>query len=180
MVHQRNPRRPGRRPIVVGVDGSPGSRAALRWALDQAQRTVAGIEAVIVWAQEPVLYYGYELASVTVTDNDLRAAADTVLMDTLVEVIGSHGRSVPVRPRVIPGRPVEELLRAAHSAQLLVLGGPTHGTIAGLLTGSVSHRCVQRAPCPVLIVPAASSTSRPASITRLDGWSPSHPAEGMQ
>jgi nucleotide-binding universal stress UspA family protein len=180
MMHQRNLPRPERRPIVVGVDGSPGSRAALRWALDQAARTAAGIEAVIVWAQEPVLCCGYELASVTVAADDLRAAADTVLMDTLVEVIGSHGRSVPVQPRVIPGRPVEELLRAAHSAQLLVLGGPTHGTMVGLLTGSVSHQCVQRASCPVVIVPAASSMSRPSSVARLEGWSASRPAEGTR
>jgi nucleotide-binding universal stress UspA family protein len=177
-MQQRNLRRPARRPIVVGVDGSPGSRAALRWALEHAQRTAAGIQAVIVWARDPVFSYGYEWASLAVADEDLGAAADTVLMDTLVEVIGSHGRSAPVQPRVILGRPAEELLRVARSAQLLVLGGPTHGTIAGLLSGSVSHQCVQRAECPVLIVPAAPSTTGPSSIARLEGRSTSHPAEG--
>jgi nucleotide-binding universal stress UspA family protein len=147
--------------------------------LVQAQRTAATVEAVIVWTREPVFYYGYEWASVAVADEDLGAAADTVLLDTLVEVVGSHGRSVPVQPRVVQGRPVEELLRVAGSAQLLVLGGPTHGTITGLLTGSVSHQCVQRSSCPVLIVPAAPSMSRPNSAARMEGWSTSHPAEGM-
>jgi nucleotide-binding universal stress UspA family protein len=178
MMNQRNLRRRGR-PIVVGVDGSPSSRAALRWALEQAERTTASVEAVIVWAREPVFYYGYEWASVAVADEDLGAAADEVLMDTLVEVVGSHGRSVPIQPRVIQGRPVEELLRVARPAQLLVLGGPTHGTIVGLLRGSVSHQCVQRASCPVLIVPAGSSMSRPSSAARMEGRSTSHPIEGM-
>jgi nucleotide-binding universal stress UspA family protein len=147
--------------------------------LGQAQRTTASVEAIIVWAGQPVFYYGYEWAAVAVADEDLGAAADTVLMDTLVEVVGSHGRSVPVRPRVIQGRPVEELLRAARSAEMLVLGGPTHGTIAGLVRGSVSHQCVQRCSCPVLIVPAAPSMSGPSSANRMDGRSTSHPAEGM-
>jgi nucleotide-binding universal stress UspA family protein len=147
--------------------------------LGQAQRTAADVEAVIVWAREPVFYYGYEWASVAVTDEDLGAAADTVLMDTLVEVVGSHGRSVPVQPRVIQGRPVEELLRVARPAELLVLGGPTHGTIAGLLRGSVSHQCVQHSKSPVLIVPAAPSLSRPSSAARMEGWATSPPVEGM-
>ena len=163
MMQQRYPRRPGRPPIVVGVDGSPASKAALRWALDQAGRTATGVEAVIVWAPETVYYYGYELAAMAVAGDDLAAAAETVLLDTLVEVVGDHGGSVPVQPRVVQGRPVDELLRAARTAPLLVLGGPTHGRITGLLTGSVSHQCVQRASCPVVITPATLSPSSSSS-----------------
>jgi nucleotide-binding universal stress UspA family protein len=163
MMQQRYSRRSGRRPIVVGVDGSPAAKAALRWALDQAGQTATGVEAVIVWAPETVLYYGYELAAMAVAGTDLAAAAETVLLDTLVEVVGDHGGSVPVQPRVVQGRPVDELLRAARTAQLLVLGGPTHGRITGLLTGSVSHQCVQRASCPVVITPATPSTSSAGS-----------------
>jgi nucleotide-binding universal stress UspA family protein len=178
MMQQRNLRRPGRRPIVVGVDGSPGSKVALRWALDQAGRTATSVEAVIVWAQETVFYYGYQWAPVAVADEDLAMAADTMLMDTLVEVIGEHGGSVPVQPRVIQGRPADELLRAARSAQLLVLGAPTHGPIVGLLRGSVSHQCVQRASCPVLITPATPRMVPPSSARPVGGRSTSHPAEG--
>jgi nucleotide-binding universal stress UspA family protein len=163
MMQQRYRGRPGRPPIVVGVDGSPASKAALRWALDQAARTATGVDAVIVWAPETGLYYGYELAAMAVPGEDLAAAAESVLLDTLVDVVGNHGGSVPVRPRVVQGRAVDELLRAARTAQLLVLGGPTHGRITGLLTGSVSHQCMQRASCPVVITPAAPSMSSTSS-----------------
>jgi nucleotide-binding universal stress UspA family protein len=73
------------------------------------------------------------------------------------------GGGAPIRPRVVQGRPAGELLRAARSAQLLVLGGPARGRVAGLLLGSVSQHCVQHATCPVLIVPTepALATARP-------------------
>jgi hypothetical protein len=66
------------------------------------------------------------------------------------------------------GSPATELLRAARSAQLLVLGAPTHGTLAGLLLGSVSHQCVQRASCPVLIAPAVPRRLPPPRAVKWD------------
>jgi nucleotide-binding universal stress UspA family protein len=179
VMHHRSRQQPERRPIVVGVDGSPGSKAALRWALDQADQTTTTVEAVIVWAQEAVFYYGYEWASVAVAGDDLAAAADTVLMDTLVEVTDDRGRSAPIRARVVQGRPVAELLRAAGSAQLLVLGGPTHGRVAGLVRGSVSHECLQHAPCPVLIVPAPAGVLVASAHTDKQDRAAPHPADGM-
>jgi nucleotide-binding universal stress UspA family protein len=142
---------PLRRTIVVGVNGSPGSKVALGWALEQAERTVANVEAVNVWTPQPACYACMPVAFAV---DDLAAAAESVLLDTLVEVTREYGRSMPIRPRVVRGFPAEELLRAARSAQLLVLGAPRHGALAGLLLGSVSHQCVQRASCPVLIAPA--------------------------
>ena len=177
MIH-RSPRQPERRPIVVGVDGSPGSKAALRWALNQAEQTTATVEAVIVWAPEATFYYGYEWASVADAGDDLPAAADTVLMDTLVEVTGERGRSAPIQPRVRQGRPVAELLRAAGSAQLLVLGGPAHGRIVGLVRGSVSHECLHHAPCPVLIVPATPGVLAASAHADKRGRAAPDPAEG--
>ncbi|WP_046568253.1 universal stress protein [Micromonospora sp. HK10] len=152
-----------RRTIVVGVDGSSGSKTALRWALEQAERTAADVEAVNVWTPEPA-HYAYLPVALAV--DDLASAAETALLDTLVEVTRQYGRSVPIRPRVLRGLPVEELLHAARSAQLLVLGAPTHGTLAGLLLGSVSHQCVQRATCPVLIAPAVPHRPSAQSL----GW----------
>lgn len=142
-------------PVVVGVDGSPGSVAALHWALEHAGRVGAEVEAVSVWTPLPAYAFAAAWVPVAAIDDDPAAAAESELLDVLVAVAREHGRSVPVRPRVVRGRPVEELLRAARSASLLVLGGPALGKAAGLLLGSVSHECVQRATCPVLIVPAA-------------------------
>jgi nucleotide-binding universal stress UspA family protein len=152
---------PWRRTIVVGVDGSAGSRNALRWALEQAERTAADVQAVNVWTPETTHYACMPMAFAV---DDLADAAEAVLLDTLVEVTREYGRSVPIRPRVLRGFPAEELLHAARSAQLLVLGAPAHGTMTGLLLGSVSHQCVQRATCPVLIAPAVPHRQRPRSL----------------
>jgi nucleotide-binding universal stress UspA family protein len=152
------------RTIVVGVNGSPGSKAALRWALAQAERTAAEVDAVNVWTPDPA----YACMPVSFAVDDLAAIAETVLLDTLVEVTREYGPSVTIRPRVMQGSPATELLRAARSAQLLVLGAPTHGTLAGLLLGSVSHQCVQRASCPVLIAPAVPRRLPPPRAVKWD------------
>jgi nucleotide-binding universal stress UspA family protein len=162
---QTGQRWPWRRTIVVGVDGSPGSKVALRWALEQAERTGADVEAVHVW--RPGTGY-YACMPVAFAVDDLADAAETVLLDTLVEVTREYGRSVPIRPRVLRGLAADELLHAARSAQLLVLGAPTHGTVTGLLAGSVSHQCVQRATCPVLIAPALPYRPGPQSLRWAD------------
>lgn len=144
-------------PIVVGVDGSPGSKAALRWALRQAGPTGATVEAVAVWAPLPVFYYGYAWTVSVDTEQELAEATNTALLDTLVEVAGEYGRSVPILPRVLRGRAAGELIRAAEGAQMLVVGEPAHGTVARLLLGSVAHECVRHATCPVIVVPVGSA-----------------------
>ncbi|MEU4427445.1 universal stress protein [Actinoplanes sp. NPDC024001] len=146
-------------PIVVGVDGSPASKAALRWALHQAGRTGTTVEAVAVWAPMPVFYYSYAWAVNVDSERDLAESTHAALLDTLVEVAGEYGCSVPIRPRVLRGRAADELIRAADRAQMLVVGEPSHGTVAGILLGSVAHECVQRAPCPVIVMPATLPTS---------------------
>jgi hypothetical protein len=66
---------------------------------------------------------------------------------------------VPVRPRILHGRPTDVLLLAARSADMLIVGSRGHGSVAGILLDSVNQHCVQRAPCPVLVIPAAPVTS---------------------
>ncbi|MCU7730967.1 universal stress protein [Actinoplanes sp. KI2] len=163
---------PCRRTIVVGVDGSSGSKAALRWALEQAERTGADVEAVHVWTPDTTCY---ACMPVPLDVDDLADAAETTLLDALVEVTREYGRSAPIRPRVLRGLPAEELLHAARHAQMLVLGAPTHGTMAGLLLGSVSHQCVQRATCPVLVTPAVPHQLPPPSLRCADAGQPAIP-----
>ncbi|BCJ49766.1 universal stress protein [Actinoplanes sp. NBRC 14428] len=149
--------------MVVGVDGSPASKAALRWALRHAGRIGADVEAVAVWTPPAAYYYGAEWAAAAYPGDELGAATETMLLDTLVEVTRDYGASVPIRPRVLRGRPAQELLRAAEGAQVLVLGGSRPGFLARLILGSVAHQCVHRASCPVLLVPAATAARRPAA-----------------
>ena len=161
---QESPRPPGGRgqPIVVGVDGSPSSVRALRWALRQAGLVGAPVEAVIAW-QDPAIYgIGFEWASVSFDSESLAEAAEKVLADSVAQVtVAGQGGGPPVQvvPRVVQGHPAQVLLEAARGAQLLVVGSRGHGTLAGVLLGSVSQHCVQHAPCPVLVVPAVPQPS---------------------
>ncbi|GAA4990583.1 universal stress protein [Kitasatospora paranensis] len=134
------------RRIVVGVDGSPSSNAALRWAARQAGLSGASLDAVIAW-EYPVTY-GW---SGTALDGDFAGLAGKVLAAAVITELGRQPE-VGVRERVLGGNAAEVLLEAAHGAELLVLGNRGHGGFAEALLGSVGQHCVQHADCPVVIV----------------------------
>ncbi|MGW2372616.1 MULTISPECIES: universal stress protein [Kitasatospora] len=133
--------------IVVGVDGSPSSIDALRWAVDQARTRGAVIEALTAW-QYPVST-GWTVP--IQADEDLATLMSKVLDDAIAQVAGPEC-PVAIRPRVLEGGAVSCLLDAARGADLLVVGSRGHGGFVGALLGSVSGHCVQHAPCPVVVV----------------------------
>jgi nucleotide-binding universal stress UspA family protein len=144
----------GRR-IVVGVDGSDCSKAALKWAITQAHLTQATVEAVAAW-QDPMMFgygVGVGLAPVFLAEDSLQTITEKVLDETIGELAPDADRPVQVTTRVRPGHPATVLLEAAIGAQMLVVGSRGHGTFAGILLGSVSQHCVQHAPCPVVVIP---------------------------
>ncbi len=136
---------PRERRIVVGVDGSPQSREALRWAVEQARVTRGVVEAVTAW--EYPAAYGW---SVPVAPEELARAAGQGLADTVAEVVDAD-RPVEIRERVRCGNAVQVLLEAAQGAELLVVGSRGHDGFTGALLGSVGQHCVQHAPCPVVV-----------------------------
>jgi nucleotide-binding universal stress UspA family protein len=166
--------------IVVGVDGSPCSKTALRWAMAQAQQTGADVEAVAVW-QFPTVYgagFGYAYPASTFdgeTFDDDSAAADAqkALDETVSEVCARADQPVKVLTRVAQGHPAEVLTTAAAGAQMLVVGTRGHGTFAGILLGSVSQHCVQHAPCPVVVVPPETGSAASHTPITDDAWSQS-------
>lgn len=135
------------RRIVVGVDGSDSSKAALRWAIRQAKLTGSTVDAVAAW-HYPSTYGWAPIADGAV---DIEGEAKKALTEALNEVSGLDPE-VPVRPQVIEGHPAEVLLRAARGADLLVVGSRGHGGFASALLGSVSQNCVLHAHCPVLVL----------------------------
>ncbi len=139
------------RRIVVGVDGSDQSRAALRWALRQAELTGAAVHAVIAW-HYPVMAGGYAWAPVSAMD-----ATDfgEIAAKTLAEVIADEAdpaSSVRVGTSVTEGNAAQVLLEAAKGAELLVIGSRGHGGFTGTLLGSVSQHCSHLSPCPIVII----------------------------
>ncbi len=137
--------------IVVGVDGSPSSRAALRWAVRQAALTASTVEAVIAW-HYPAMYGGYGWVPVSAADPiSFDEIAAKVITEAVTESVDPTS-SVRVTTRVEEGNPARVLLDAATGADLLVVGSRGHGGFAGALLGSVSQHCASHSPCPIVIV----------------------------
>lgn len=134
--------------IVVGVDGSSASGAALAWALQQAALTGAPVEMVAVW-QFPNTW-GLEFAEM---DADWAAMAQTTLdsMESACAEDASH-----VTKTVAQGHPAELLVEASKTASLIVVGSRGHGGFLGMLLGSTSEYVIAHAHCPVLVVRAAA------------------------
>jgi len=132
--------------IVVGVDGSESSKAALRWAIRHAKLTRAVVEAVTTW-QVPVGTGWIPTADI----RNYRGDAIDVLTEALTEMC-TVDPDVQVIPRVVEGRAGPVLVDTAEGADLLVVGSGGHGGLADALLGSVGQYCAHHAPCPVVIM----------------------------
>jgi len=135
------------RRIVVGVDGSVPSKAALAWAVKQARLTGAAVEAVMAW-EFPVTY-GYPVP--VPSGIDYAGIAAEVVADAIAEV-SSPGEPVKIRSMVAEGSPARVLLDASAGAELLVVGSRGHGGFTEALLGSVGQHCVHHATCPVVVI----------------------------
>ncbi len=129
---------------VVGVDGSPHSAAALRWALAEAGQHSGEVTAVLAW-QPPFL----SVPGAAQID-ELEDAYKKYLVSTVNEIAPSPG--VPLTTLVAQGDPIESLILAAKGADVLVLGTRGRSRFAGLMLGSVSQACAASSPCPVVLV----------------------------
>jgi nucleotide-binding universal stress UspA family protein len=138
----------GRR-IVVGVDGSAPSKAALTWAARQARLTGATVEAIIAW-QYPATY-GYTMPAAPEINYNYEEIAAEVIADTIAEVCG-RGELVKIISRVVEGNAAQVLLDASAGAELLVVGSRGHGGFFEALLGSVGQHCVHHATCPVVVI----------------------------
>ena len=135
--------------IVVGVDGSAPSRAALAWAVRQARLTGAAVEAIIAW--EYPAAYGYTMPAAPEINYNYEEMAAEVLASTIAEVCG-QGEPVKISSRVVEGNAAQMLLDASAGAELLVVGSRGHGGFVEALLGSVGQHCVHHATCPVVVI----------------------------
>lgn len=139
--------------IVVGVDGSGHSRAALEWAVREAAVRHAPLTVVTVH-QAPAEYLGSAVDHVQ--DHDLaeryRRAAQDALNSVFARTGEAHPESVTVQS--VNGTPAEALLAAARDADMLVVGSRGTGGFPRSLMGSVSSQVTRHAICPVVVIPA--------------------------
>jgi nucleotide-binding universal stress UspA family protein len=138
--------------IVVGVDGSEGSRRALRWALDEAGRRRCAVEAVAAWPSRDAEAVFGELSDARVEEE--RRTADETLRHVVDTEVRRHESPPPVSFELVHGDAVDVLLRMSSRADLLVVG--SHGTSSMIhaALGSVSEACSRLAECPVVVLPS--------------------------
>lgn len=135
--------------IVVGVDGSSGARAALRFAVEEARLRGARLRIVTAWHVPPMAYSGG--FAVPFDRRDFEQGATAVAENALAD-LGEETEGLDVDHVAVEGQPAQVLLAEAEGAELLVVGSRGHGGFAGLLLGSVSQQCAHHARCPVAIV----------------------------
>ena len=137
-------------PIVVGVDGSESSRAALEVAFEQAAARGASLVAVNVWSDVSV-----QPSLGASPDDPLWSSIQTGEEVVLSERLAGYQERYPdvtVERVVARDRPVRVLSEFAEKAQLIVVGSRGRGGFTGMLLGSTSNALLHTADCPVMIV----------------------------
>ena len=135
------------RPVVVGVDGTATSAAALEFAVDAAAARGVPLVAVRAWSD-----WFLDAAQLPPAD---RAAVDEEERQRVLAQLApwqAKHPDLPVEAVVEPDAPARTLLRQAERAQLVVVGSRGHAELMSLVLGSVGNALVHSAPCPVAVV----------------------------
>ncbi|MFD5573864.1 universal stress protein [Streptomyces cadmiisoli] len=140
--------------VVVGVDGSPSSYAALRWADRYARRVGGVVEAVHAWDTPSAI--GWSGPAVDPAF-DLEQARERFARE--LGSVFPDELPAGLRQELVEGDPSEVLIRASQGAELLVVGSRGRGGFARAMLGSVSQRCAQHAACPVVVVRQEQGTA---------------------
>jgi nucleotide-binding universal stress UspA family protein len=143
-------------PVVVGVDGSPASLAALVYAAETAKNASAPLVVVCAWNDVARFAGWVSVDTRVVIDRDHlldaeRGSAGEILQ-TAVDRVRTDYPEVDVTSELVEGAPAPALLAAGADAGLVVIGSQGHGALAGLLLGSVSHAVLPRSTRPVAVV----------------------------
>jgi nucleotide-binding universal stress UspA family protein len=137
----------GRRPVVVGVDDSPVSDAALEFGFEAAATRGAPLVAVHAWLEH---FYDAQIA-LLVDPATVEEQVRSVLAHRLAGWAQKYP-DVQVTEVVVRDAPARALVARSSDAQLVVVGSRGRGNLAGLVLGSVSHAVLQHSHCPVAVV----------------------------
>ncbi|MBB5803955.1 nucleotide-binding universal stress UspA family protein [Saccharothrix ecbatanensis] len=136
-------------PVVVGVDGSPASEEAIRFAFEEASLRDATLTALIAWTD--LLVENPYATRLRVDRDEIEVQQRELLAERLAGWQQQYP-DVSVERVVVRERPVRALLDAARNAQLLVVGSHGLGGFAGMFLGSTSQALVYHSPCPLMVV----------------------------
>jgi nucleotide-binding universal stress UspA family protein len=139
------------RPVVVGIDGSPASHAALQWAVEDARRRGCPVDVISAWHPD----YGGMIGPVPA--EVLMAMSPQAMKDAAQKALDGavHGfEGVEIRRILVEGDPRDALTKASEEAELLVVGSRGRNTVVEVVLGSVSSYCVHHASCPVVVIRA--------------------------
>jgi len=145
-------------PVVVGVDGSPTSEAAIAFAFEAASTRGASLTAVLAWS-DFIVDSMYHTAPAALDWAAIEQDYERLLAERLA---GWQEKfpDVAVERVVIRERAVHALLRLAETARLVVVGSRGRGGFAGMLLGSTSQALVHHSPCPVAVVRTQDNETR--------------------
>jgi nucleotide-binding universal stress UspA family protein len=142
--------------IVIGVDGSPRSVAALHWGIAEAGRRDADVEVLMCWHPPYIVEasgYGVGYVSPEEMSAGARAELDRMVAEFDADITRVRGDGRQVTERLLEGPPGPTLVTEAKAAAMLVVGRRGHSRLARLVLGSVSHYAAEHGVCPVVIVP---------------------------
>jgi nucleotide-binding universal stress UspA family protein len=158
-------------PVVVGVDGTPGSMAAVRWGAGEALRRVRPLRLLHVYRWPP--NYGPTPIYTAWPPRDpleIKRTAEELVAES-ARVARAAQPEVEVLAESVEGHPATELLSAGGQAAVLVLGSRELGPFGSMVLGSVGTAVASRAPCPVVVVrgPAGDPGTGAQVVAGIDG-----------
>jgi nucleotide-binding universal stress UspA family protein len=151
-------------PVVVAVDGSPGSDAARRWAVADAVRRSAPLRIVSVVppaTSEVVAPVGLPVA---VVDAEAARQPYQDLLDDALEAAVAAAPGTAVETVLADGSPADAIIDAAADAALLVVGRSGRNQALAVILGSISRAVLHHAAVPVVVVPADATAARHQTI----------------
>ena len=171
------------KPIVVAVDGSPNSDAAVEWSARESVLRNAHVQLIHVIAPMPQPWAAPADDSSTV-DRWYRDRANTILTAAEAKFRAALGQSsVPdVGATILETPVVPTLIDASARAQLIVVGSRGLGTVGRLLLGSTSTGLIHHARCPVAVIPldeTHSTTAQQPVLLGVDGTTASDEATAL-
>jgi len=138
-----------RQVVVVGVDGSPGSVAALSWAGRYGAATGATVQALHIWHYPTAAGLPPGITPESV-DDEVKANQRKELDEAIAKA--NLDPSAQVESKIGYGHPAQVLIEESKNVDLIVVGHRGRGGFTGMLTGSVSMQVVNHAACPVVVV----------------------------